>query len=160
MFGRRAPWTVLLLIPDGRDDFADARGSSIGTGTAGTSWCAARLSDDFAWMGTEDAPARLIKRFVSAGRWSRSQSNDPSRGSYIASSTCPLPPRRPCASWQGYLVFGDPASGRLCRTGTALQFIMEARRNDDSLKIWLLPSQNRIRCLLHSSEGAAFRGGE
>ena len=65
----------------------------------GTSWCAARLSDDFAWMGAQDdQPDSSSDSFR---RQMEQIAIERPRVVLMCEQYLPLPPRRPCASWQG-----------------------------------------------------------
>ena len=93
----------------------------------GTSWCAARLSDDFAWMGAQDDQPDLSSD--SFRRQMEQIAIERPRVVLMCEQYLPVAAQETlCIVAGSYLVFGDPASGRLAA--------QEQRdENDDSLKI-------------------------
>ncbi|MFQ9180459.1 MAG: hypothetical protein ACLR3C_11530 [Eggerthella lenta] len=96
----------------------------------GTSWCAARLSDDFAWMGAQDDQSDLSSD--SFRRQMEQIAIERPRVVLMCEQYLPLPPRRPCASWRELPGFGDPASGRLAAQEQRFTFVWKRDENDDS----------------------------
>ena len=78
----------------------------------GTSWCAARLSDDFAWMGHRTT-SPTHQRFVSPADGANRNRTTP-RGTYVRAVPARCRPRDPVHRAGSYLVFGDPASLLVC----------------------------------------------
>ena len=100
----------------------------------GTSWCAARLSDDFAWMGAQDDQPDLSSD--SFRRQMEQIAIERPRVVLMCEQYLPVAAQETlCIVAGSYLVFGDPASGRLAAQEQRFTFVWKRDENDDSLKI-------------------------
>ena len=100
----------------------------------GTSWCAARLSDDFAWMGAQDDQSDLSSD--SFRRQMEQIAIERPRVVLMCEQYLPVAAQETlCIVAGSYLVFGDPASGRLAAQEQRFTFVWKRDENDDSLKI-------------------------